>query len=36
MSECSVTHATFVLERAYDASLERVFAAFSDPVAKAK
>ncbi|HEX6685445.1 MAG TPA: SRPBCC family protein [Candidatus Limnocylindrales bacterium] len=32
----SVTHDTFVLERIYDASLERVFAAWSDPKAKAQ
>ena len=32
----SVTHATFVIERTYDASPERVFKAFSDPKEKAK
>ena len=36
MSERSVTHATFCIERTYDASPARVFAAFADPVAKAK
>lgn len=36
MSERSVTHATFSIERTYDASPARVFAAFADPVAKAK
>jgi uncharacterized protein YndB with AHSA1/START domain len=30
----SVTHATFVIERNYPASPERVFAAFSDPAKK--
>ena len=36
MTERSVTHhATFVIERSYDASPARVFAAFADPVAKA-
>jgi uncharacterized protein YndB with AHSA1/START domain len=35
MQERSVAHATFVIERSYDASPERVFGAFSDPVAKA-
>jgi uncharacterized protein YndB with AHSA1/START domain len=34
MTERSVTHSTFVLERIYDASPERVFAAWGDPVAK--
>jgi uncharacterized protein YndB with AHSA1/START domain len=32
----SITHATFVLERTYDASPDRVFAAFADPAAKAR
>jgi uncharacterized protein YndB with AHSA1/START domain len=32
----SVTHATFVIERTYDASPARVFNAFADPVAKAR
>jgi len=36
MSERSVEHATFVVERRYDASPERVFAAWSDPEAKAR
>jgi uncharacterized protein YndB with AHSA1/START domain len=31
MTERSVTHATFVIERTYDASPSRVFAAFADP-----
>ena len=35
MSDRSVTHSTFVLERNYDASPAQVFAAFSDPEAKA-
>ena len=34
MSERSVTHATFVIERSYAAPPQRVFAAFSDPVKK--
>lgn len=33
MTERSVTHATFVIERNYDASPARVFAAFADPAA---
>ena len=32
----SVTHATFHLERTYDASLTRVWQALTDPVAKAQ
>ena len=36
MSERSVTHATFVIERTYDASPARVFAAWADPAAKAR
>jgi uncharacterized protein YndB with AHSA1/START domain len=36
MTERSVTHATFVAERTYDASPVRVFAAWADPVAKAR
>ncbi len=36
MTERSVTHATFVVERAYDASPARVFAAWSQPDAKAR
>ena len=31
MRERSVEHATFVVERTYDASPDRVFAAWSDP-----
>ena len=33
---CSVTHATFHLERTYDASPARVWKALTDPAAKAK
>ena len=36
MNERSVTHATFVVERIYDASPARVFAAWSDPAAKSR
>ena len=36
MTERSVTHATFVVDRSYDAPVERVYAAFSDPASKAK
>lgn len=36
MTERSVTHASFVIERTYDASPARVFAAFADPEAKAR
>ena len=36
MSDRTVTHATFVLERSYAASPARVFAAFADPAAKAR
>jgi uncharacterized protein YndB with AHSA1/START domain len=36
MTERSVTHATFVIERSFDASVERVYRAFADPAAKAK
>ena len=36
MPQRSVTHATFVVDRGYDAPVERVYAAFSDPVSKAK
>jgi uncharacterized protein YndB with AHSA1/START domain len=35
MSDRSVEHATFVVERVYDASPDRVFAAWSDSQAKA-
>jgi uncharacterized protein YndB with AHSA1/START domain len=34
MSERSVIHHTFVIERTYSAAPERVFAAFADPVKK--
>ncbi|TME96318.1 MAG: polyketide cyclase [Chloroflexi bacterium] len=34
MSERSVTHATFTIERTYDASPTRVFQAFADPTIK--
>ena len=36
MTERSVTHATFVVERTYDASPARVFAAWADPAAKTR
>jgi uncharacterized protein YndB with AHSA1/START domain len=36
VSERSVTHATFVIERTYDTSPGRVFAAWADPEAKAR
>ena len=36
MTNRSVTHSTFVLEREYAAPRERVFGAWSDPDAKAK
>jgi uncharacterized protein YndB with AHSA1/START domain len=36
VTERSVTHATFVVERRYDASPARVFAAWADPAAKAR
>ena len=36
MTDRSVTHATIVVERTYDASPARVFAAWADPVAKAR
>ncbi len=36
MPERSVTHATIVIERRYDASPARVFAAWADPKAKAR
>jgi uncharacterized protein YndB with AHSA1/START domain len=36
MTEPSVTHATIVLERTYDASPARVFKAFADPEARAR
>jgi len=34
MTERSVTHATFIIERVYDAAPARVFQAFSDPAAR--
>ena len=34
MTERSVTHASFTIERTYDAAPERVFAAFANPAAK--
>jgi uncharacterized protein YndB with AHSA1/START domain len=34
MSERTAEHATFVIDRTYEAPPERVFAAWSDPVAK--
>lgn len=34
MTERSVVHATFVIERSYDATPARVFMAFADPAAK--
>jgi uncharacterized protein YndB with AHSA1/START domain len=36
MTERSVTHATFVVERTYHASPDRVFAAWANPAAKAR
>lgn len=36
MTERSVTHATFVVERTYDVAPERVFAAWADPTTKAR
>jgi uncharacterized protein YndB with AHSA1/START domain len=36
MTNRSVTHATFVVERTYDASPARVFAAWADPTTKAR
>src|SRR4051812_37763446 len=36
MTERSVTHATFVIERTYDFPPSRVFAAFADPAVKAR
>jgi uncharacterized protein YndB with AHSA1/START domain len=36
MTESSVTHATIVLERVYDASPARVFKAFADPAARTR
>ncbi len=34
MEQLSVTHSTFVIERSYPTSPERVFAAFADPAKK--
>lgn len=34
MTERSVSHATFIIERVYDAAPARVFKAFSDPAAR--
>jgi uncharacterized protein YndB with AHSA1/START domain len=36
MSERSIEHGTFVVERVYDAFPDRVFAAWADPQAKAR
>jgi uncharacterized protein YndB with AHSA1/START domain len=36
VTERSVTHATFVIERTYDASPARVFSAWADPAVKAR
>ncbi len=36
MGEASVTHGSFVIERSYPSTIERVFAAFSDPNKKRK
>jgi len=36
MTERSVSHGTFAIERTYDASPPRVFAAWADPAAKAR
>jgi uncharacterized protein YndB with AHSA1/START domain len=36
MENRSVTHGTFVIERTYSATPERVFAAFSDPAKKSR
>jgi uncharacterized protein YndB with AHSA1/START domain len=36
MTNRSVTHATFVIERTYEATPARVFAAWADPKAKAR
>jgi uncharacterized protein YndB with AHSA1/START domain len=35
-TERSTTHSTFVIERIYDASPQRVFDAWADPIAKAR
>lgn len=36
MTESSMTHATIVVERTYEASPDRVFAAFADPAARSR
>jgi uncharacterized protein YndB with AHSA1/START domain len=36
MTERSIQHATFVVERVYDASPARVFSAWADPMAKSR
>ncbi len=36
MTERSVTHATFVIDRTYDAAPQRVFQAFADPAIKSR
>jgi uncharacterized protein YndB with AHSA1/START domain len=36
MAERSIKHASFVIERSYDASPAEVFAAWADPAAKAR
>src|SRR5215467_1356077 len=36
MTDHTVSHATFVVERTYPASPQRVYAAWSDPAAKAR
>jgi len=36
MAERSVAHATFVVERTYDAAPARVFAAYADPASKSR
>jgi uncharacterized protein YndB with AHSA1/START domain len=36
MTQRSTDHATFTIERSYDAAPARVFAAFADPAAKAR
>ena len=36
MSERSAQHATFIVERTYEASPARVYAAWADPTAKAR
>ncbi len=36
MNDTAVTHATFTLERTYPVDTDRVFAAWSEPAAKAR